>query len=324
MGSFIAYEYAFKNNDRPYNNGADVMKKIMLAALMIITGSAVSMHTSLIAMESGPKTQIVNNADRPIEVVYTRAKDNRERVRTVSPGNPLVIEQYPGNPVNQMTLRTRGDKKTDIFSRGVKSDDINALSKSTGTIYVGSYKLNYSVEIVGQKPITFFGQKPKAFTFEELGEKPKGTKSLRDFRSYPESTKGRASERSILTPSKEMGHKIQVVNTGHTPFEIVYTRVKDNRERVITVSPENPHVIEQYPGNPVNQMTLRTTGDKKTDIFSRGVKSEDINALSKSIGTIYVSSHKLSYQVQMVGQKPIHFLGQRPKAFTFEELENLK
>ncbi len=145
------------------------MKKIMLAALMIVTGSSV---TSLTAMETDFKIRINNISNQvPAEVHYTRTGDTSEVVEKVLPRKSFVIEQSLGNKIRQILLKS--GEGTNALVKEVKPEDIMDLSHSSGTLYVDpSGDIDYFIQLAMEQPVDYFftgaKKKPRAGTSKLL------------------------------------------------------------------------------------------------------------------------------------------------------------
>nr|MBA2307470.1 hypothetical protein [Candidatus Dependentiae bacterium] len=150
------------------------MKKIFLATLMLASTVAVSMHTSLMAMEVMPTTQISNKSYRPLEVTYTRARDEKEVVKKIAPNMSFSLEQSAGNPVQQMFIKFSDVPNSP--SKEIASVDIVDLTQSSKDLSVyesfnNPKEIHYEVKLADGKPAAL--RTPERFSSEkELSLEP--------------------------------------------------------------------------------------------------------------------------------------------------------
>ncbi len=179
------------------------MKKIFLATLMLASTIAVSMHTSLKAMEVVPTTQIINTSNKPLQVTYTRANDTREVMRKIAPNMSFSLEQSAGNPIQQMFI-----KFSDVpngLSKEIAPVDIVGLIESSKNIAVyesfdNPNEIHYEVKMANGKPAAL--RTPESFSSEkELSLQP--SKEYRQPSMEMEVEVGPISKKSLTSsPSK--------------------------------------------------------------------------------------------------------------------------
>ncbi|MBA3751812.1 hypothetical protein H0X06_03385 [Candidatus Dependentiae bacterium] len=190
------------------------MKKIFLATLMLASISVLTMHTPIVAMETGPKTKVINATDKTIEVTYSRAQDTKEITEKVGASEPFVIEQSSGNPVQQMFIRFIGAPQNESIE--IDPIEILSLTESAGEINVmaapekGTYALTYNIEMAKQNPgslgkskITSIPSKDTSSKEIQLSQSMISSDSKKDVKPSAEKKERRDIQMSTISEPKK-------------------------------------------------------------------------------------------------------------------------
>ncbi len=114
------------------------MKKIFLVPLLLIGGIAVSMHTSVQAMNKQAELAIItidNKADKEAVVFYERG-DHEVETKTVGAGKTATIKQKAWDPIHNMWINFRGDNADN--SKELTPDETVDLLATSKTLEINS------------------------------------------------------------------------------------------------------------------------------------------------------------------------------------------